>query len=140
MENKTPNTYEIIENEKGELLILLYEGSKAPENPIFFLNKHEKYVKLTRNIEDIVLIEGLTDEYVEKISKLSTLYVCELQYEENKNDESDSQIVYAYQATKRKKQQPVAKAPSDENKTKEDLIQEKLQQTRAKITNKKADK
>ena len=139
MENNTPNTYEIIENEKGEVLILLYAGKKAPKNPTFFLNKHDKYCKITRNPEDIVLIEDLTDEYIEKISKLTTLYVCELKYEENKSDNKDSDIVYAYKATKRKKQQPTAKTPSEKN-TPENLVQERLQQTRVKIINKKTNK
>ena len=135
MENNAPNTYEIIENEKGELLVLLYEGEKEPKNPTFFLNKHDKYCKITRNQEEIVLIENLTDEHLEKISALSTLYVCELKFEENITDEKDSTIVYAYQATKRKKQSSAPKT-AGEKKNPKDLVQEKLQQTRAKIINK----
>ncbi len=133
MENNTPNTYEIIENEKGELLVLLYEGKKEPKNPTFFLNKHDKYCKITRNPEDIVLIEDLSEEYIEKISKLTTLYVCELKYEENKSDNKDSDIVYAYKATKRAS----SAKKNDSNEIKApDIIQERLSQARQKIQNK----
>ena len=133
MENNTPNTYEIIENEKGELLVLLYEGKKEPKNPTFFLNKHDKYCKITRNPEDIVLIEDLSEEYIKKISKLTTLYVCELKYEENKSDNKDSDIVYAYKATKRAS----SAKKNDSNEIKApDIIQERLSQARQKIQNK----
>lgn len=133
MENNTPNTYEIIENEKGELLVLLYEGKKEPKNPTFFLNKHDKYCRITRNPEDIVLIEDLSEEYIEKISKLTTLYVCELKYEENKSDNKDSDIVYAYKATKRAS----SAQKNDSNEIKApDIIQERLSQARQKIQNK----
>ena len=96
MSEKAQNIYDIIENEKGEILILLYEGKEAPENPSYFINKREKYIRIARNSKDIVLIEDINDENIKKISAQPSIYICELKYDETLKEGDESEIVYAY--------------------------------------------
>ena len=131
MSDKSLNTYDIIENEKGEILVLLYEGKEAPETPTFFVNKHEKYIKITRNSTDIVLIEDLDNEHIKKISKQECLYVCELKYDENLKEGDESEIVYAYSALPKSKvkttksKETKKTTTSTENKEEQEHVEQK---------------
>ncbi len=90
------NVYELMENDNGEIMVLLYAGNSNPLNPSFRLNKVRKCIELSRNAKDIVLIEGLKPESIDKLDKVKTLYVCEIKYTES--SEEDSEILFAYPA------------------------------------------
>lgn len=134
MQEKSLNIYDIIENDKEEILILLYAGKEAPENPSFFLNKDKKYMRLTRNTKDIILIEDIEEKYIKKISKQSCIYVCELKYDEILKEGDESEIVYAYSAfPKTKTKAGAEKEEEKKQKTEENIaLKEKI----SKIKNK----
>ena len=91
---KEKDTYEIIENDEGEMMIMLYASPNAPQNPSFSLNEKKQCLELNRNLNQTIVIENITDSYVEKIKKQTNLYVCELSPTQDENDESE--IVHAY--------------------------------------------
>ncbi len=129
MQEKSLNIYDIIENDKEEILILLYASKEAPDNPSFFLNENKKYIRLTRNTKDIILIEDIEEKYIKKISKQPCLYVCELKYDETLKEGDESEIVYAYSALPKAE----VKAKKKTQKTEENnTLKEKI----AKIKNK----
>lgn len=92
--NNNLNTYEIIENNEGEMMVMLYAHPNTPQNPSFHLNEKKHCLELNRNSEQTIVIEDIAEDYVEKIKKQTNLYVCELAYSEAENDESE--IVHAY--------------------------------------------
>ena len=77
------NVYELMENDDGEVMVLLFAGEGTPQNPSFTLDETNRLIELSRSKNDIVLIEGLLPDAVEKLKKLSVLYVCEMKYNEN---------------------------------------------------------
>ena len=91
---KENDTYEIIENDEGEMMIMLYASPNAPQNPSFFLNEKKQCLELNRNLNQTIVIENITDSYVEKIKQQTNLYVCELSQTQDENEESE--IVHAY--------------------------------------------
>ena len=76
------NVYELMENDDGEVMVLLFAGEGTPQNPSFTLDETNRLIELSRSKNDIVLIEGLLPDAVEKLKKLSVLYVCEMKYNE----------------------------------------------------------
>ena len=70
------NVYELMENDAGEIMVLIFAGEGKPVNPTFYLNEKEKLIEITRSKNDIVLIEGLQPDTIEKIKNLKTLYIC----------------------------------------------------------------
>lgn len=95
------NVYELMENDDGEVMVLLFAGEGTPQNPSFTLDETNRLIKLSRSKNDIVLIEGLLPDAVEKLKKLSVLYVCEMKY--NENPEAENEILHAYAAALKKK-------------------------------------
>ena len=95
------NVYELMENDAGEIMVLIYAGEGKPINPTFMLNEKEKLIEIMRSKKDIILIEGLQPESIQKIKKIKTLYVCEMKY--NENPEAENEIVNAYAAALKKK-------------------------------------
>lgn len=120
--------YDLMENDDGEVMVLLYAGFTEPLNPAFLLNKQNKCIELKRNAKDTVIIEGLKPESIEKLENLQTLYVCELKYSEDEDD--DNEIVYAY-AAELAKEGGIAK----EKQTKVSLS-DKVKEAREKVLNK----
>ena len=98
------NVYELMENDDGEVMVLLFAGEGTPQNPSFTLDETNRLIELSRSKNDIVLIEGLLPDAVEKLKKLSVLYVCEMKY--NENPEAENEILHAYAAALKKKEQP----------------------------------
>lgn len=103
METKMPtkqlnprDVYELIENEEGELMVLIFAFDEEPQSPFFCLNEKRKTIDLYRSKNNIVVIDNLKAETIKKIKKISHLYICEMKYNENPNDENE--IVYAYVA------------------------------------------
>lgn len=95
------NVYELMENDDGEVMVLLFAGEGTPQNPSFTLDETNRLIELSRSKNDIVLIEGLLPDAVEKLKKLSVLYVCEMKY--NENPEAENEILHAYAAALKKK-------------------------------------
>lgn len=82
-------------------MVLLFAGEGTPQNPSFTLDEANRLIELSRSKNDIVLIEGLLPNAVEKLKKLSVLYVCEMKY--NENPEAENEILHAYAAALKKK-------------------------------------
>lgn len=82
-------------------MVLLFAGEGTPQNPSFTLDETNRLIELSRSKNDIVLIEGLLPDAVEKLKKLSVLYVCEMKY--NENPEAENEILHAYAAALKKK-------------------------------------
>ena len=92
--NNNANAYEIIENDEGEMMVMLYAHPNTPQNPSFYLNEKNKCLELNRNAEQKIIIQDITADNVEKIKKQNNIYVCELTYSKDENEESE--IVHAY--------------------------------------------
>ena len=131
MNNPTPlpqNVYELIENDNNEIMLLLYAGESTPTKTSFHLNEAKKCIELYRNPSDTVIIEGLQPDSINKLKQINILYVCEMKYNENPN--SESEIIYAYEAHPKKESPQKPKQPSKPSLT------EKAKQAREKILKK----
>lgn len=113
--------YELLENDDGEIMLLLYAGETEPQTAAFHINEKLKNLELYRNSKDLVIIDGLETESIIKLKKINTLYVCEMKY--NVSPNSENEILYAYPAT-----------PKIEHDNKEKTsISEKAKKAREKI-------
>jgi len=119
------DVYELVENNKGEIMILIYAKEPAPRNATFSLNQLGGVLKLNRTKEDIILVAGLDVEAIHKLSKIKQLYVCEIKYTETAGDESE--IIRTYAAALKNEQPSAPKA-----QTKKETISEKAQKAREK--------
>lgn len=95
------DTYEIIENDNEEVMILIFANGNAPQKPTFSLDKKNKALELSKSPDEQIVLDGLQPETLVKLNKLETLYVCEIKY--NEKETADNEIVYAYAATLKKK-------------------------------------
>lgn len=127
------DVYELVENDKGEVMVLIYAKDPAPHNSTFYLDIQNGGLKLNRTKEDTLLIAGLKPTAINKLKTLKRLYVCELKYTEDKNDENE--IVYAYSASLQKNVKMEEKAPKKEKST-----AEKAKAAREKVLNKSVKK
>ena len=125
------NSYELMQNDNGDIMIMLYANESKPLNPSFHLNETIMQLELIRNSKNSILIEELQAETIEKIKKLQTIYVCEIKYNEENSNNDDAEIVYAYAARYK------AQEPTSPRIKKEKTLQEKLEQTREKIIEKR---
>ncbi|MBO5441280.1 MAG: hypothetical protein J6A09_01775 [Alphaproteobacteria bacterium] len=124
------DVYELMENSEGEVMALIFADDTAPQNATFYLNEKEKRIELTRAQNNIVFIDGLQPESIQKIKKLTNLYVCEIKY--NKDKDAENEIQYVYAANKK---EPVAEdkpTPPAQN------ITDKAKKAREKILKKPA--
>lgn len=124
------DVYELMENSEGEVMALIFADDTAPQNATFYLNEKEKRIELTRAQNNIVFIDGLQPESIQKIKKLTKLYVCEIKY--NKDKDAENEIQYVYAANKK---EPVAEdkpTPPAQN------ITDKAKKAREKILKKPA--
>lgn len=128
------NVYELMENDEGEVMVLIFAGEGKPLNPTFALYEKEKLIEITRSKNDIILIEGLQPEAIEKIKKLKTLYVCEMKY--NENPEAENEIVNAYAATVKKKPNNLQEQNSPKAQSPEETLAEKARKARENLLNK----
>ena len=128
------NVYELMENDAGEIMVLIFAGEDKPVNPTFTLKEREKLIEITRSKNDIILIEGLQPDTIEKIKNLKTLYVCEMKY--NENPKAENEIVNAYAATVKKKADNPQKEPLKTPNQQEDSLAEKARKARENILNK----
>ena len=93
---KTKDIYELLENDKKEIMVLIYTNDTPPEDPKFILNEASRCLEIYRNRNEVIVLNGLQNETVEKIKKLDIIYVCEL--DASATDE-ENKITYAYSAT-----------------------------------------
>ena len=92
---KTKDIYELLENDKKEIMVLIYTNSIAPEEPKFILNEPTRCLEIYRNKKEVVVLNGLQKETIEKIKKLDIIYVCEL---DASTTDNENRIIYAYTA------------------------------------------
>ncbi len=128
---KNQDSYELMQNDNGDVMVMLYANDSKPSNPSFCINEYMQQLELSRNAKDVILIEELQPETLEKLKTLNTIYVCELKYNQEHPDAEDAEIVYAYAATLKKKE------PFPPRPKKEATLQEKAQQSREKILEKR---
>lgn len=124
------NTYELMENDKGEIVAFIFADDTAPNKPTFYLDEKEKFIELNRTSDNVVYIEGLEPETIEKLKKITKLYVCEMAYEEN----GENKIAYVYAAEL--KEHPQKEFPQQQNKVQE--ISEKAKKAREKLLKNKS--
>lgn len=137
-QNKAPNVYELMENDNGEVMVLLYAGEQPPLRPAFMLDEKEACIELYRNPVDTVRIEGLVVETIEKIKTVDILYVCEMKY--NENPESENEILFAYPATLKKKDQEEQQQNSQNEPSQQESLSERLRKAREKVLNQAQEK
>ena len=63
------DVYELMENDQGEIMLLLYAGETAPQKASFHLNEERKCIELYRNPKDTVIIEGLEKDSIIKLKQ-----------------------------------------------------------------------
>ncbi len=131
------DTYELIENDKGEIMALIYADEKQPQNPSFALNENSRRIELERCKDDLIFIDGLQPEAIEKLKSISNLYVCEMKY--NPDENAESEIVHAYIAPLKKKDREDPK-PQEQPKQQspQESLSEKARQARENILKKMA--
>lgn len=119
--------YELLENDEGEIMLLLYAGETEPQTAAFHINEKLKNLELYRNAKDLVIIDGLAAESIVKLKKINTLYVCEMKY--NDTSDGENEILYAYPATPKEVNVPT-------NEKKEPSLSEKAKTAREKVLKK----
>ena len=92
------------------------------------INEYARQIVIKRNSKDTLYIEDIAPEYMEKIKKLETLYVCELKYNENLKEDDETDILYAYASALEKNTSKQQKEAPKEDQTAE-TIQEKVKKT-----------
>ena len=90
------DVYELVENDKGEVMILLYAKDPVPNKSTFTFDALSGVLKIYRTKDDVVFVAGLQLDAVNKLAALDKLYVCEVKYTEN---EEENEIVNAYIAS-----------------------------------------
>lgn len=133
------DVYELIENDKGEIMLIIYATEQEPQNPSFALNEKDRRIELTRAKDDILHIEGLQAETVEKFKTVEKLYICEMKY--NPDNNTENEIMYAYTALLKKKEQNEAQTPKQSNPKPEEAkknLSEKVRQAREEALKRKA--
>ena len=133
------DVYELIENDKGEIMLIIYATEQEPQNPSFDLNEKARRIELTRGKDDILHIEGLQTETIEKFKTVEKLYICEMKY--NPDNNTENEIMYAYTALLKKKEQNEAQPPKQSNQKPEEAkknLSEKVRQAREEALKRKA--
>lgn len=134
MQKKSLNprdVYELMENDQGELMLLLYAGESAPQKAFFHLNEESNCIELYRNPQDTVIIDGLKKDSITKLKQTEILYVCEIKYNENPN--SENEILYAYPTSPAKEKTEI---PNNAPKAQNISLSEKAKQAREKVLKK----
>ena len=110
------DVYELIENDEGELMVLIFAFDEKPQSPFFYINEKRKTLDLYRSKNDLVVIDNLKPETIKKLKKTSQIYVCEMKY--NEDPEAENEIVYAYSAEPKERPLPTAKEETLSEKAK----------------------
>ena len=118
------NVYELIESDTEDLMVLIYASETQPQSPFFQINEKRKTIELYRAKNDLIIINNLKSETIEKLRNISQLYICEMKYNEDPNAENE--VIYAYTAQKRE--------PATDKK--EETLSEKARKARELITKK----
>ena len=118
------NVYELIESDTEDLMVLIYASETQPQSPFFQINEKRKTIELYRAKNDLIIINNLKSETIEKLRNISQLYICEMKYNEDPN--AKNEMIYAYTAQKRE--------PATDKK--EETLSEKARKARELITKK----
>lgn len=123
METKMPtkqinprDVYELIENNEGELMVLIFAFDEEPQSAFYCINEKRKTIDLYRSKNNIVIIDNLKAETIKKLKKTTHLYICEMKY--NENPDAENEIVYAYKAELKEKPTPEQKKETIADKAK----------------------
>jgi hypothetical protein len=90
------DVYELIENDEGEIMVLIFAFDEDPQSAFFYINEKRKTLDLYRSKNNIVIIDNLKKETIAKLKKTPHIYICEMKY--NENPDAENEIVYAYTA------------------------------------------
>lgn len=123
--------YELMENDQGEIMLLLYAGESAPQKASFYLNEKQHCLELYRNTKDTVIIDGLAKDSMTKLKQTETLYICEIKY--NEDAESENEILYAYPTAPVKEPPHIQSKPQEPTKV---SLTEKAKEAREKVLKK----
>jgi hypothetical protein len=96
---KSRNVYELLENDLGEIMALIFSNGVKPQNPTFRLNEANRNIELYHTDKDVIILEGIQPETIEKFKDITKLYVCEMQYDETSDERK---ILFAYEALLKK--------------------------------------
>lgn len=122
MKKRPQDTYELLENDNNEIMVLLYAVDSTPYDPYFTINERRSCLIIHRNPNDNVFAMGLAPETINKLKKLDVIYVCELNY--TTNEEEENKIIHAYKAPLKKEEPTVQKTQTLSEKAK--MASEKL--------------
>ena len=87
--------FDFVTNADGEIMLLIFAAEVEPENPMFEVDKAENTLWVYRTSENAVGLCDIEPQIIEKLSKLKTLLVCEMNLPPA-NEKSE--IVYVYEA------------------------------------------
>lgn len=76
------NTFDLIVNQKGELIIVLFENNYKKENITFSFNKIEKWIKISYNEENFVFFKNVHIKLLNLIDKMNEINVLEIGVED----------------------------------------------------------
>ncbi len=78
----TDNRYDILQNDKGEILIILQEGKGGPENPLF-LYDGSQYALLYRSQESAIYFKDIAQSARTPLKSVTEMQIVEM------NDDDD---------------------------------------------------
>lgn len=89
------DTFDFLINDEDEVMLLLYQREGEPQNARIEIDGDNKTAILFRNENDSIMLKEISPDVFDSLQDADKLLVCELSREEN---ETDTQIVYAYEA------------------------------------------
>lgn len=89
------DTFDFLINDEDEVMLLLYQRKGEPQNARIEIDGDNKTAVLFRNENDNIMLKEISPDVFDSLQDADKLLVCELSREEN---ETDTQIVYAYEA------------------------------------------
>ena len=122
--------YKLVENDKGEIMLIIYVRNQAPQNSTFLLNPLSGTLSIKRTPTDSLFIAGLALDAIEKLKKITELFICEI--DNSKENKKESQIVRTYKAKKEQPNQTEQAAPQKHSQS----VAEKAKSARSKVLNK----
>ena len=136
LQNK--DSYELIENDAGDIIITIYANQIKPTNPTFYIDEKENSIRLTKATEDIMFLENLATESIEKIKKLKEICICELKYNPDATEDDDFEVESAYIATNITNKQTKTSTPlPPTTPQKEETLQEKIKKAKETVLQKR---
>lgn len=76
------STFDLIVNQKGEILIILFENNNKKENITFSFNKIEKWIKISYNEENFIFFKNVHIRLLNLIDRVNEINVLEIGIED----------------------------------------------------------